>query len=171
VVPFDPLADEALPPSVDGLVVGGGFPEVHAAALAANRPLLADVRTRVGGGLPTWAECGGLLWLARSLDAIPMAGVLNVAARMTDRLTLGYRTATTTAPSPLGPSGTVFRGHEFHYSSLDTPGGGLDLTSRFGTGRAGFLTPTLAASYVHHHPGGDPTVVASFVDACRRPHQ
>ena len=71
LVPFDPLADAALPPAVDGLVVGGGFPEVYGEALAANEPLLADVRRRVGGGLPTWAECGGLLWLSRSLDGRP----------------------------------------------------------------------------------------------------
>ena len=63
-----PARRRALPDDLDGLLVGGGFPEVHAAALADNVPLLADVARRIGGGLVTWAECGGLLWLCRSLD-------------------------------------------------------------------------------------------------------
>src|SRR5207247_98707 len=68
VVPFDPRHDQRLPDAVDGLYAGGGFPEVFAPELAANRPLLADLRTAVGRGLCVLAECGGLLWLARSLD-------------------------------------------------------------------------------------------------------
>ncbi|MFT3855285.1 MAG: cobyrinate a,c-diamide synthase [Ilumatobacteraceae bacterium] len=171
VVPFDPLVDERLPEAIDGLIVGGGFPEVHAAGLADNAPLLADAREQIAGGLVTLAECGGLLWLARSLDGRAMAGVLPVDAAMTDRLTLGYRQARTTVDSPLGPAGTVLRGHEFHYSNLDEPGDALALTSRFSTGRAGFATPTLLASYVHHHPGGDPSILAAFLERCRRPRR
>jgi cobyrinic acid a,c-diamide synthase len=167
VVPFDPLCDVALPDAVDGLLVGGGFPEVYAAALADNAPLLTDVHRRVAGGLVTWVECGGLLWLTESLDGRPMAGVVPARATMTDRLTLGYRSAATTMASPLGPPGTALRGHEFHYTSTDPAGDALTLTSRFGRGRAGFASPTLLASFLHHHPGGDPTAVAAFVDACR----
>jgi cobyrinic acid a,c-diamide synthase len=167
VVPFDPLRDPALPDAVDGLVVGGGFPETFAAELAANRPLLADAAARVGGGLATWAECGGLLWLSRELDGHPMAGVVPATGRMSDRLTLGYRMATTAAPSPLGPAGTTFRGHEFHYSRTDPGGDALWLASRFGEGPEGFATPRLLATYVHHHPGGDPAAVAAFLAACR----
>ena len=118
LVPFDPIATSQLPEAVDGLLVGGGFPEVHAAALSANLPLLDQIRRRVIAGLPTWAECGGLLLLAESLDGHPMAGVIAGRAVMTDRLTLGYRQAVTTAASPIGPAGTHCRGHEFHYSEL-----------------------------------------------------
>jgi cobyrinic acid a,c-diamide synthase len=167
IVPFDPLADGRLPDSLDGLVVGGGFPEVHAARLSENGPLLAAVRHAVAAGLPTWAECGGLLWLTRSLDGRPMAGIVPVAARMTDQLTLGYREATTTVASPLGPAGTRLRTHEFHYASVDPPGDALDLHSRFGQGRAGFAGPTLLTSFLHHHPGGDPSAVAAFLAVCR----
>ncbi|MCA1844123.1 MAG: cobyrinate a,c-diamide synthase, partial [Actinobacteria bacterium] len=98
-VPFDPLRDEALPEGVDGLIAGGGFPEVYAADLAANGPMLDDVRRRIEAGLPTWAECGGLLWLCRSLDGRPMAGLIPADAEMTAHLTLGYREATATTPS------------------------------------------------------------------------
>jgi cobyrinic acid a,c-diamide synthase len=167
VVPFDPLRDPALPEPVDGLVVGGGFPETFAADLAANRPLLADAGARVRAGLATWAECGGLLWLARELDGHAMAGVVPAVARMTDRLTLGYREVTTRVDTPVGPAGTTFTGHEFHYSRLEPGGDALALASRFGRGREGFATTRLLATYVHHHPGGDPAAVSAFLAACR----
>ena len=166
VVVFDPLRDRQLPAGVDGLLVGGGFPETYAAELAENRPLLADVRRRLTGGLPTWAECGGLAWLCRGLDGHPMAGVVDAVATMGDRLHLGYRTARTATATPLGPVGTDLRGHEFHYSTVDPPGAALQLTSRFASRPDGHATPTLVATYLHHHPGGDPSIVANFVAAC-----
>ena len=165
VVPFDPRHDPALPARATALIAGGGFPEVFAGELAANEPLLADLRSRVGAGLPTWAECGGLLWLARSLDGRPLAGVVPADGRMTDRLTLGYRRACTRSPSPLGPAGTALQGHEFRYSDLDPEGDALDLSGRFGGGRAGFATPTLLATYLHVHPAGEPAAVGAFVRA------
>jgi cobyrinic acid a,c-diamide synthase len=166
LVSFDPLADERLPEGATGLYAGGGFPEVYAEALAANRPLLADVRARVGAGLVTWAECGGLLWLARSLDGHPLAGALPADGRMTDRLTLGYRRARTRFASPLGPAGTELRGHEFHYSTLDPQGDALDWSGRTAQGRAGYAGPTLLASYLHVHMGADPTPAERLVAAC-----
>jgi cobyrinic acid a,c-diamide synthase len=165
-VPFDPAHDPALPDGIAGLVAGGGFPEVHAAALAANRPLLADVRARVAGGLPTWAECGGLLWLCRELDGRALVGAVPAGARMTDRLTLGYRRATAAADSPVGPAGASLRGHEFHYSAVEPTGEALRLASRWGERHDGYATPTLLATYLHVHPGGDPTPVARFARAC-----
>ncbi|MCU1500448.1 MAG: Cobyrinic acid A,C-diamide synthase [Acidimicrobiales bacterium] len=166
VVPFDPLTDAALPDGVAGLVVGGGFPEVFGAALAENRPLLADVARQVRGGLVTWAECGGLLWLARSLDGHAMADVIDADGVMTDRLSLGYRTAQALVDSPLGPVGTNLRGHEFHYSTLSPPGTALQLEGRFGRGTAGHASPTLLASYLHIHLGADPTPAERFVTTC-----
>ena len=115
----------------------------------------------------TWAECGGLLWLCRSLDESPMVGLVPAMARMTDRLTLGYRSGVTNVVSPLGPAGTVVRGHEFHYSTVDPAGDAMVLSSRWGAAPAGFASPTLLASFLHHHPGGDPSAVAAFLDACR----
>lgn len=163
LVPFDPAADAALPPAVSALYAGGGFPEVHLEALADNSPMLADVRQQVGNGLVTWAECGGLLWLARSLDRRPLSGAVEADGRMTDRLTLGYRRARTRVPSPLGPAGVDLRGHEFHYSVLDPPGDALEMEGRFGAGRAGFATPRLLASYLHVHLGHDPAPAERLV--------
>ena len=163
IVPFDPLVDTALPSGVDGLVIGGGFPEVMAGSLRANEPLRRDVAERVADGLVTWAECGGLLWLARSLDGHPMVGALAVDAAMTDRLSLGYCTARQLVDTPLGPAGTVLRGHEFHYTSTEPAGAALELTGRTGTALGGFASPTLLASYLHVHLAGQPTLAEHFV--------
>jgi cobyrinic acid a,c-diamide synthase len=168
LVPFDPLVDERLPDGATALYAGGGFPEVFAAGLAANGPLLDDVRAKVGAGLVTWAECGGLLWLSRSLDGHALAGVLPAEGRMTDRLTLGYRRARVRTDSPLGAAGTDLRGHEFHYSTLEPAGDALDWSGRAGAGRSGFATPSLLASYVHVHLGGAPAPAERFVAAAKR---
>ncbi|HEY8523651.1 MAG TPA: cobyrinate a,c-diamide synthase [Acidimicrobiales bacterium] len=165
-VAFDPVRDPALPEGAVGLVAGGGFPEVYAAELAANEPLLADVRRKVAAGLPTWAECGGLLWLGRELDGRPMVGAVAATARMTDRLTLGYRTATALRDTPVAAAGAALRGHEFHYSTVTPGGDALRLSSRWGERTDGFATPRLLATYLHVHPGGDPGPVERFARAC-----
>jgi cobyrinic acid a,c-diamide synthase len=105
VVRFDPLRDEQLPDGVDGLVIGGGFPEEHAADLSANVRLRAQVAALAQAGAPVIAKCAGLLYLARSLDGHPMCRVLDASAAMTGRLTLGYRDAVAAAPSPLAQPG------------------------------------------------------------------
>jgi cobyrinic acid a,c-diamide synthase len=166
LVAFDPTTDRRLPDGATGLYAGGGFPEVFAERLAANRPLLDDVRARVDAGLVTWAECGGLLWLARSLDGHSLAGAVAADGRMTDHLTLGYRRARVRVRSPLGPAGTELRGHEFHYSTIDPSGDALDWSGRTGQGRAGFAGPTLLASYVHAHLGSAPEPAERLVAAC-----
>ncbi len=165
LVPFDPLRDPALPEAIGGLVVGGGFPEVYAEALAGNRPLLEETRRRVGAGLVTWAECGGLLWLGEELDGHRLCGVIGTRGAMTDRLCLGYRTATFCADTPLGPAGTVLRGHEFHYSRVSPAGDALSMTGTTSTEetRAGWASPTLLASYLHLHLAGAPQVAAELV--------
>jgi cobyrinic acid a,c-diamide synthase len=166
IMAFDPLTDASIPDGIDGLLIGGGFPEVHAGELAANRRLLRDLAGMVRSGLPTWAECGGLLLLSERLDQSPLAGVVPASATMTSRLTLGYREAVTASATPLGPIGTRMRGHEFHYSALEPPGAALMLGARWGERPEGWSTPTMIATYLHHHPGGDPGPVAAFAHAC-----
>jgi cobyrinic acid a,c-diamide synthase len=166
VVVFDPLTDTSLPPGIDGVLIGGGFPEVHAGELAGNRTLLGELRGLVRSGLPTWAECGGLLLLCERLDQSPLAGVVPASATMTSRLTLGYREAVTVSATPLGPVGTTLRGHEFHYSMLEPAGGALMLSARWGDRPEGWSTATMIATYLHHHPGGDPGPVSAFARAC-----
>lgn len=165
LVPVDPAVDRTLPEGTTGLVVGGGFPEVYVEALAANRPLLAEVGRRVRAGLVTWAECGGLLWLARSLDGQPMCAAVDATGTMTHHLTLGYRTATVTVDTPVAPAGTTLRGHEFHYSVVEPPGTALTLRGRHGSAGGGFGSSNLLASYLHLHLGADPAPAERFVAA------
>lgn len=165
IVVFDPLADEALPPGVDALVVGGGFPEVMVEQLAGNESLRRDVQAQINRGLVVWAECGGLLWLAASLDGHPMVGAVDADAVMTDRLTLGYRSAVVQTATPLGPAGTEVRGHEFHYTATEPVGGALELTGRTGTSTGGFASERLFASYLHVHLGGRPDLAEAFLKA------
>ncbi|MGH3287379.1 MAG: cobyrinate a,c-diamide synthase [Streptosporangiaceae bacterium] len=118
VVTFDPVRDEKLPDHVHGLVIGGGFPEEHAADLSANAGLRAQVAALAEAGAPVIAECAGLLYLSRSLDGHPMCGVLDVETEMTGQLKLGYRDAVALTGSPLGPAGTRAHGHEFHRTAI-----------------------------------------------------
>lgn len=129
VVEFDPTADASLPPNIDGLYLGGGFPQVYAGELADNNAVRADIGAAVAAGLPTVAECAGLLYLCRSLDEVPMAGVLPQRAVMTDRLTLGYRNATTQIETLLARPGEHVTGHEFHRTVVLPPSDGDDLDS------------------------------------------
>ena len=164
VVPVDPLRDEALPERTRGLVVGGGFPEVHAAELAANEPLRADVRRLAAAGLPVAAECAGLLYLARDLDGYPMCDVLPVRGRMTGRLTLGYRDARAASDSVLLEAGAAVRGHEFHRTAVES----LDAVSPAWTvagGQEGFVAGGVHASYLHLHWAATPAIAHRLVAA------
>ncbi|MDN5779495.1 MAG: cobyrinate a,c-diamide synthase [Humibacillus sp.] len=117
-VHFDPTSDVDLPPGTAGLYLGGGFPEVHATELTANRPLREAIRAAVERGMPTVAECAGLLYLCRSVDGHEMVGALPATAAMGPRLTLGYRTAVATVDSLIGPAGQRVTGHEFHRTTI-----------------------------------------------------
>ncbi|GAA3029912.1 cobyrinate a,c-diamide synthase [Streptosporangium longisporum] len=163
IVPLDPLADEALPEGTRGIVIGGGFPEVYAAELSANEPLRREVGAFDG---PISAECAGLLYLARRLDDRPMCGVLDVEARMTGTLTLGYRDAVAVRDSALTRDGERYRGHEFHRTAI-APAPDRPLF-RWRGGADGFADDRVTASYLHLHWAGSPDLASRFVAACRR---
>ncbi|MGA5195172.1 cobyrinate a,c-diamide synthase [Streptomyces exfoliatus] len=168
VVTFDPLRDESLPEGTSGLVIGGGFPEMYGAELSANEPLRKAVAELARSGAPIAAECAGLLYLARSLDGRPMCGVLDADARMSERLTLGYRDAVAVSDSVLAPAGARMRGHEFHRTVIE-PGAGAE--AAWGLRQPerrleGFVQGGVHASYVHTHWAGAPEVAARFVERC-----
>lgn len=167
VVTFDPLRDEALPPRTAGLVIGGGFPEVYAPELSANEPLREAVAAFAAAGGPVAAECAGLLYLARTLDGKPMCGVLDADARMSDRLTLGYREAVAVSDSVLAPVGTRLRGHEFHRTVIE-PGAGSAPAWGFTHPERrveGFVQHGVHASYLHTHWAAEPSVALRFAEA------
>ncbi|WP_405634730.1 cobyrinate a,c-diamide synthase [Streptomyces sp. NBC_01178] len=169
VVAFDPLRDEKLPTGTAGIVIGGGFPEVYAPELSANRPLRRAVTELALSGAPVAAECAGLLYLARELDGKPMCGVLGAEARMSERLTLGYRQAVAVSDSVLAVAGTRMRGHEFHRTVLE-PGAGA--TPAWGMHQPerrveGYVERGVHASYLHTHWAASPEVAGRFVAHCR----
>ncbi|HEY6424343.1 MAG TPA: cobyrinate a,c-diamide synthase [Pseudonocardiaceae bacterium] len=165
VAPFDPLHDESLPPGSAGLVLPGGFPEEHAGALSANVTLRAEVAALTRRGAPVHAQCGGLLYLCRSLDGAPMCGVLDAEATMTDRLVLGYRDAVAVRESVLHPEGARISGHEFHRTSV-TPRAGEPAWAWSGADPEGFVHAGVHASFLHTHPVAHPAAVARFVASC-----
>jgi cobyrinic acid a,c-diamide synthase len=176
---WSPLQDEVLP-EVQGLYFGGGFPEMFAAQLAENSLMRAAVRSAIQAGMPTYAECGGLMYLTESIIdfedcSYPMVGLLPTQARMGQGLTLGYRTAVAQTDTPLMVRGDMVRGHEFHRSSLLTepthplfamqrrvltamPSGG-DLLE-------GWHLPQLHASYLHLHWGANRQLPERFIQQC-----
>lgn len=169
---FSPLAGDGLPAGLDGLYLGGGYPELHAGRLAANGTLLRQIRAAAAGGLPVYAECGGLMLLAESIDGHPMAGVFPARARMLPRRkALGYRQVTLTEDCLLGPAGTKVRGHEFHYSEMLMPEGvarAYRMSRRGGEelGAEGYRSGNVLGSYVHLHFGSNPQVATNFVAFC-----
>lgn len=169
VVTFDPLRDERLPDGTRGLVVGGGFPEVYASELGANESLRKEIAALALSGAPVAAECAGLLYLCRELDGVPMCGVLDAAARMGERLTLGYRDAVAVGDSVLAVAGTRMRGHEFHRTVIE-PGAGEAPAWGVVTPRRrveGFVQGGVHASYLHTHWASEPGVARRFTERCR----
>ncbi|WP_436841631.1 cobyrinate a,c-diamide synthase [Streptomyces parvulus] len=171
VVVFDPLRDEELPEGTRGLVIGGGFPEVYVAELSANEGLRKSVAELALGGAPVAAECAGLLYLGRELDGLPMCGVLDTSARMSGRLTLGYRDCVALTDSPLAVAGTRMRGHEFHRTVVE-PGAGASPAWGMRTPQRrveGFVERGVHASYLHTHWAAEPSVARRFVESCGTP--
>ncbi|MGW2744206.1 cobyrinate a,c-diamide synthase [Streptomyces sp. NPDC001450] len=169
VVTFDPLRDEQLPEDTAGLVIGGGFPEVYAAELSANEPLRKAIAELALNGAPVAAECAGLLYLCRELDGKPMCGVLDATARMSERLTLGYRDAVAVGDSVLAVAGTRMRGHEFHRTVVEPGAGAAPAWGVRTPARRveGFVQQGVHASYLHTHWASEPGVARRFVERCR----
>jgi len=177
-VAWSPLTDRDVP-AVDGLYFGGGYPELHAAALADNARVRGQVAAFAAAGKPIYAECGGLMFLARALedpagDVRPMVGVLPATVSMRPpRMTLGYSEVRFSADTPLGKAGTTARGHEFHFSTMAAPDGvartyrvNVPGVSERGERREGFLVGRTLMSYVHLHFASNSGLAPAFVRAC-----
>ncbi len=172
LVPFSPLRDP-LPDGVDGVYLGGGYPELHGAALAANAATRAAIRRLAAEGGPIYAECGGLLYLARSLEVggerHAMCGVLPLETRMPDRPRIAY-VEVTTAGGLFG-AGLRARGHVFHHSGITAEPRRVRrcyrlVTSRGERGAEGYAVGNVLASYAHLHFGSNPGLAAALVERC-----
>jgi cobyrinic acid a,c-diamide synthase len=175
LVPFSPLADRALPTDIGGLYIGGGFPEMYAAELTQNSSMLTSIREAGQKGLPIYAECGGLMYLGRSLrdfDGVrhKLAGLLPVESSMKDaKLNLGYRTVRALADNPVLKRGEEVRGHEFHWSQI---GGDLKEQAAYlileQKRKEGFCTGSVLASYIHLHFASRPGMTQRFISCCKK---
>ncbi len=171
---FSPLRDRALPENSAGLYLGGGYPELYAEELSGNTQMRAAVKTAIQRGLPTIAECGGFLYLHRTLEddkgrPFPMCGVIEADAHRTERLQrFGYITMTARAGGLLGPAGTTFPAHEFHY--WESAGPGADFSARKPRSTRGWDCGhhgrTLYAGFPHFHLRAVPNIAQKFVRDC-----
>jgi cobyrinic acid a,c-diamide synthase len=182
IVEFSPLSDEHLPAELDGLYIGGGYPELYAKQLSENRQVLADVRAFAEAGKPIYAECGGMMYLAESLttldgDAFPMACVLPLTIEMTKKLVhFGYAEVEFMEDCLLGEKGSMVRGHSFHCSQASITG---ELPNSYRvrdslSGReefAGYRRGNVLASYIHLHFRGNSSLTAMFVSEANRSRQ
>lgn len=176
LVYFSPLADEPVPEQADGLLIGGGFPEEFAATLAQNHRTTQSIRQFASRGFPVFAECGGYIYLAESIEttsgeAFPMLGVIPGRVRMRNRLTaLGYREVRAVDQNILFTAGEVARGHEFHYSTLEIPDGPWPF-AYLSTGRRksvpeGYACGNVLAGYTHLHFLSNPRIAVRFLEQC-----
>ena len=173
---FSPLRDRAIPEGSCGLYLPGGYPELHAAALAQNSAMRAQIRAAVENGMPTVAECGGFLYLGRALQDAqghpwPMAGLLPGEGFPTGKLVrFGYAVLTAEEESLLFRPGEQVPVHEFHHWDSSHNGGAFK-AEKTGTGRSwqcGFASPTLYAGFPHLYFAGSPQMAERFVAAAER---
>ena len=179
IVPFSPLDDAHLPEDCAGIYLGGGFPEVFVARLARNRSMAESLQRAHAMRIPIYAECGGLMYLGRSLrtsDGVVhrMAEVVPLEVAMDGQIhRFGYRQLLTLEDSILSPKGQFYRGHEFHWSRITGHDGGLrpayQMLNAEGDviGYEGFVAPGLLASYVHLHFGQNPVLAEKLLQHCR----
>ena len=172
LVHIDSLKDRL--PEIDGLYIGGGFPELFLEALEGNRALRREVKEAVEEGLPVYAECGGLMYLCEAMEngndrSYEMAGVLPGRVKMLERPQgHGYVIAEVTGENPIFPLGSILRGHEFHHSRF-FPSEDLEYAYRIRRGHGihgasdGIVYKNLFASYVHLHALGTPEWAPAFV--------
>jgi cobyrinic acid a,c-diamide synthase len=175
LVEFDPLSEEELPADAGALLLAGGFPEVYGAELEANASLRGQVAAFAASGRPVLAECGGLLYLSQELDGHRMCGALPLRARMSGRLALGYRDAVAATATQWLDAGESVRGHEFHYTEIESAGGdstceahpAWTLSARGRERAEGYVRGGVQASYLHVHWAAHPRLAARFAAAAR----
>lgn len=170
LVPFSPLKDPCLPENVRGLYLGGGYPELYTKELSQNTGMLQSIRHALKEKLPCIAECGGFLYLQKTLLGKPMVGHLPGDGFDTGHLVrFGYVSLTAREDNLLCAAGETIPAHEFHYYDVDHPGSAY--TARKETGRewdCGFATDTLYAGFPHFHFYAKPEMASRFLDACRK---
>ncbi len=181
IIPFSPLHDREIP-EADGLILGGGFPEMFASELYGNESMRASIGEAAKSGMPIYAECGGFMYLMKEMvdfdgNHFPMTGIIPGSVTMNKKLqTVGYVAATMEKDTVLGRKGTVLHGHEFHFSSECAPENinpeeyprafTFQRMRKIPPYLAGYAKDNILGSYLHLHFAGSPEAARSFVDKC-----
>lgn len=170
LVPFSPLSDSALPAGLDGLYLGGGYPELYAAQLSENCSMCSSVRAALEAGLPCIAECGGFMYLTEAIGEHPMVGFLPGRCFDAGKLArFGYVTLTAERDNLLCRAGGSIPAHEFHHWDAEQTGDAFTAAKPFGRSwPCVFATDTLYAGYPHFHFYANPSFAVRFLDACRK---
>jgi cobyrinic acid a,c-diamide synthase len=178
IVAFSPMTANDLPRDIDGIYLGGGYPELFAAKLAGNKAMRERIKAQSRGGMPIYGECGGFMYLCEELidhsgKCYPMTGCFPFAAQMFPRLTaLGYREITLSRNTVIGNAGLTIRGHEFHYSELTRLSSEVKtayrISDRTGMDKPpdGYVVENTLGSYNHLHFGSQPMAAGQFVNNC-----
>lgn len=180
LVPFSPIYDAHLPDALDGLYLGGGYPELYADRLSQNRSMRSEIQAGSRAGMPVYAECGGFMYLCRTISNLDgqrfeMADCFPFSTRMLPRRkALGYREIEITGRTVIGQPGTVVRGHEFHYSEIPDMNASIPAMYKVASRRGGrqtvegYQVRNTLGSYIHLHFGSQPDVARNFVAAARQ---
>ena len=178
LVSFSPLKDRHLPDGLDGLYIGGGYPELHADKISGNTTIKKEIYEHAQNGLPVYAECGGLVYLSSLFEndkniSYPMVGLFPFNIRLLSRIkSLGYREIRLASLCVLGSPGDIIKGHEFHYSELSQQDEYNDLAYQIinlkggELQKEGFMFKNTLASYMHLHFGSNIKVAENFVNFC-----
>ena len=169
---FSPLENEPVPEGASGLILGGGYPEEYLEELSRAEKTKASIGSAVKSGMPVWAECGGFMYLAKTIEKdgieYPMAGVLDGKSKMTDRLVrFGYKTLTARRDNMMCAAGQSVKCHEFHYSDSSENGGDFDAVRNSGMkSRCIIAKDNIFAGYPHIHLWSNPEFAKGFARAC-----
>jgi cobyrinic acid a,c-diamide synthase len=185
LVEFSPMDDKSLPKNLDGIYLGGGYPELFAKQLSDNVSMRRQIKESSKSGMPVYGECGGFMYLCREIwdtkgNTYPMVGCFDFATQMFTRLkSLGYREIKLVRDTLTGKRGETIRGHEFHYSEIKVPGDKIgdrnkvetvyDVFARAGINKTdeGYMVNRTLGSYIHLHFGSRPEAASCFVESCR----
>lgn len=168
LVPFSPLSNSELPQDIQGMYLGGGYPELYAQRLSENAPMRASVKAALERGVPCIAECGGFMYLTESIASYPMVGFIPGKSFDTGKITrFGYISLKAGHDTLLCTAGGEIRGHEFHHWDSENTGGSFTAVKASGKSwKCVHATETLYAGYPHFHFYSNPDFAVSFYNAC-----
>jgi len=174
IIFFSPIDDNTLPENIDGLYLGGGYPELYGSELSRNTEMLSEIHKFAENNRPIYAECGGFMYLTEGITDLEgnfhkLASVFPTRAVMqTKRASLGYRELTTGSHSCWGPAGTILRGHEFHYSRISPMPADIErLYTVNNDTTEGYRLGNTVGGYMHLHLGYNRQAASNFIQHCK----